>query len=135
MTAGVATGTSVTFGTSTFPMELKSVSVDGIEREALETTHMGSTNFREFIPGKLVNAGELTVTIFGDANTTPPISAAAETVTLTVGLVGSQTTGATLIGTAFVTAYNFSGDLESTWEQEVTIKWDGKTGPTWTDGS
>lgn len=135
MTQGVTTGTTITFGTSSFPAQLKSVSVDGIERETLEITHMGSTTYREFLPGKLINAGTIQLTIFGDASSTPPINAAAETVTLTFGLVGSQTTGANVAGTAFVTAYNLSGDLEDTWEQEVTVMWDGGTGPTWTAGS
>jgi hypothetical protein len=75
-------GTTVTFGTSSFTLSKTEVSTSGESRDAIETTHLGTTGYKTFIPADLVDGGEMTIRgqFLGDE--TPPISGAAETATI-----------------------------------------------------
>jgi len=76
-------GTTITFSTGFFA---EVISVDGpdLSREPIDTTHMTTTDGRmTYIPSDLIDGGTLSVEIAYVPATAPPISGAAETVTVT----------------------------------------------------
>lgn len=76
-------GTTITFA-SGFCAEITGIDHDGFERAAIDTSHMLTTNgWMTFTPGDLKNPGQLTVQMYFDEEEEPPLSDAAETVTVT----------------------------------------------------
>lgn len=76
-------GTTITFSSGFFA---EIISVDGpdLTREAIESTHMGTTSgLKTFIPSDLIDNGNLSVEMAYVPATAPPIASAAETVTVT----------------------------------------------------
>lgn len=131
MATDVGTGISLSFGTSSFSAEVLSASHNSISREAIDTTHHGSTSNREKIPSDLVDPGTIDFEIHFDPDSQPPVDGAAETLTVTFPTPAGGTSGATLEGTGFVTEWTFTGPLEDKMTASFTWTWDGKTGPTW----
>ena len=135
-------GVTLTFGTSGFTASLHSVTGTERTREPVEDSHLGLASGSEmtFVPNDLIDGGEFTFRYEWNQSfgTFPPITGAAETVTVTFPLRSGETTNATLAGTGFMTR-DKGADIElnsaSVMEGEGTIKWDGKTGPTYTAGS
>lgn len=115
VTPDVGTGTSIAFSTS-FLGRLTSVRWTGISREALETTTMATTGGRDFIPGDLYDPGELQCEIQFDTDATPPISSAAETITIT------WPDAETAIFSGFMTGFEISDVLEQVMTATATIK-------------
>ena len=79
-----STGVTVTFGTSAFSGHITSVDWSGRTRGTIESTHLGSTGTRTYIPQTLVEGGEITVEAFfnGTDAVGTLLGAAAETVTV-----------------------------------------------------
>ena len=128
----VGTGTTIVFGTSGFTAEVLSLDGADISREAIEVTHMGSTGYKEFNPSDLVDAGSIEMEIGFDPDDQPPISAAAETITITFPVPPGGITGATFTFTGFVSEWAWSSPLEENMTASITIKVDGKgTAPAW----
>lgn len=101
-------GHSITFQTSYFTGWLRVTNWNNISREAIETTHSGSTGGkRTYMPSDLEDPGELQCDIMWRVDTKPPIDSAAETITLTFPVSTGNTTGATWAASGFLT--NFSG--------------------------
>jgi hypothetical protein len=75
----------VTFGASTFAAQLIDVSADGRTRDALKSTHMGTTGTHTYIPADLVEGGEFSMTYYFNCTdlTGTLLAANAETVTIT----------------------------------------------------
>jgi hypothetical protein len=131
--------TTVTFGTSSFAPTVRSISIGEMTREAIEDSHLATGGQKTFIPSDLVDAGEFTMEIEWDqsAGVFPPVTAAAETVTITFPMKpGQSTTRGTLAGTAFLTSAGginvANGELMVA---SVTVKWDGKTEAVFTAGT
>ena len=131
-------GTSIVFGTSGWTGSIISISGTSQSREALEDTHLGITGERTFVPDDLISPGEFDIEFYWDqsAGTFPPITAVAETITISFKLKPSETVQATLAGSGFAT----ESEGPTTTNSELmtgtmTIQWDGKTGPTYTAGS
>ena len=74
-------GTTITFD-SGFLAEVLSLNWSGIERAPVPNHHFGTTGGKTFQPADTYDPGELVVEIQHDATETPPLSAAAETVTI-----------------------------------------------------
>jgi len=113
------TGATITFGTSSYTCKLLNVSHSGVERTAIQTSHHESDE-HTFIPGELVNYGQLDVEIEWVTGVAPPIDAAPEIITLT------SATGATLTGTGFLTGYDSEIPLEDRVTGSFVVKWSGK---------
>lgn len=136
MAIDVSTGTTITFGTSSWTGAVQSIDSLSFERQVKDRTHLGTTTFRAKAPGDLQDAGGLTVRFFFDPDDPPPITAAVETITLTFPIPVGKSAGATLAGTAFVSSYSFSvPEADEDMTAEMTIIWTGATGPTFTDSS
>jgi hypothetical protein len=131
--ADVGTGTTIAFGTSGFTAEVMSVAGNDITREDIEVTNMASTNYREFIPSKLVDAGSIEMEISFDPNSQPPIAGAAEVITITFPLPAGGATPATLVFSGYVNSWSWTSTMEEKMEGTITIKIDGNSSePAWT---
>ena len=62
----IGTGTAVTFATSGFTGHLLDVSWDGLERASIDTSHLGTVDYMTFIPGDLVDPGEISLELAFD---------------------------------------------------------------------
>ena len=132
MAVDKGTGTTVAFGTSSYSVNISSISISGEEVPVIDATHMGTTGYREKIFGDLVEPPEVTVEIHFDPDNEPPVSGAVETVTITFPLPAGQTTAANMAGTAKIVSWDNAVPLEDIMTGTYTIKFDGFTGPTWT---
>jgi hypothetical protein len=86
MATDIGTGTTITWGTSSFAAELLDLNWTGISRGAIPTSHMGTSGYHTKIPTDLIDGGEVEVDYHFDptaANLQPPIAAAPETITIT----------------------------------------------------
>lgn len=83
ITPDTGLGTTIAFSSS-FLARVQSMEISGIERAELESTTMASTaGGKTFLPGDLYDPGEMTVEMQFDTDAAPPITGAAETVTIT----------------------------------------------------
>lgn len=129
----VTTGATVVFGTSGFSAEILSIGLPGISRGSVDTTHMGTSDARTHQPVDLIEWGELELEFNFDPDDEPPMSGAAETVTITFPVPAGGSTGATIAGSGFMTAFSFTGALEDKMMATATVKWTGDL--TWTDAT
>lgn len=118
-------GASITFGTSGFTANIESISHDGLERESIPTTHLGTTTARTFIPGDLYDPGELTLDVQFNPDDWPPIDQAAETITVTFPLGSGASTPATWAASGFATGFNYGIQVESLMTGQLTCKFSG----------
>lgn len=117
----VGTGTTIGFSAGAYAAEVLNVSWSGISRPSIDTTHMGTVeanNFggRTFMPGDLVDPGELTVEYHFDPDLDPLIDGAV--VTITVTFPGTSTWAAS----GFCTAFEFTDPLEDKMVCSATFK-------------
>lgn len=131
---------TIAFATSSFTASYEMIGGTEQSREALEDSHVGlaAGSERTYIADDIFEGGGFESRFFWDQSATvfPPIAGAAETITITYPLKSGEATAATLVGTGFLTRSK-GPDLENSnlMRGEYTVKWDGKTGPTYTAGS
>lgn len=128
-------GVSITFS-SGFMAAITNVSHSGISRAALETTSSATTTYKTFIPADLIDYGSTQVDLEFNPNDTPPISGAAETITITFPVPSGSTNGATLAFSGFMTEFQFTvpaAQDEGIMTATATLKATGA--PTWVDAS
>lgn len=137
MGADVGTGTTIVFGTSGFSAEIVGVQLGGVSREAIDTSHMGTTptpagkmGSRTFMPGDLSDGGELQLEVHHDPDLVPPIGGAVETVTVTFPLPAGQATPASYAFSGFVTGYSAAVPLEDKMTGTLSVKVSGPITPT-----
>lgn len=123
LAANIGTGTTVAFGTSSYSTQILSVAMSGVSRPALNTSHLGTTavqsgdwNNATFLPGEIVDGGEVTLECHYNPDVVPPFDSAAETITITVN------GGATLVFSGFVTDADVNMGLDEVMTQSLTIK-------------
>ena len=127
-TADLGTGTILTFGGIT--MEITSLSMSGISRESIETTHLGSTPTKTFIPGDLYDPGSIECEF--QLDTTAPVStmdietimaASSSSWTIAVGSLATWTGS-----NAFATDFSWNLPLEELATGSFTLKISGDIG-------
>ena len=93
-------GVTIVFGTSGFTANYTRIGGTEMSRESIETTHLGTTNYKTFVPDDLIDGGEFSCEFYWDPamTTFPPIDAVAETITIT------YVSGETLSGSGFLTS-------------------------------
>lgn len=123
--ADVGTGTSISFGTSGFTAEVLGINHNGVERPAIETSHLGTTVAKTFMPGDLVDQGEISLDIAFNPNILPPIKAAAETIVITFPVPSGLSTGATYTFTGFCTGASSTILFEERMTATITVKISG----------
>lgn len=115
----IGTGLSINFGTSGFDANITSVSADGLTRESIDTTHLGTTTARTFMPSDLIDAGTLTLEIQFDPTDSVPVKQAAETITITFP------DGTTWAFSGFATSYSWTSGTEELQTGSLQIKISG----------
>ena len=86
----------------------------------IDSTHLGTTGARTFVPGGLYDPGTVEVTMKFDASTLMPITGAAETVTVDFpGLTNNWS------ASGFLTSFEVTGELEDHLEATASIKLSG----------
>lgn len=125
------TGTIV-LGTSALAFSFTKIGEWQATRGKLESSHLGTTGFKEYEPDDLAEPGEIEVEGWydGDAGV-DDISNAPETITVTYPKTDSDSTaGASLAGTGFLIMQNMpelvNGQLM---KAKFKVAFDGKTGP------
>ena len=117
----IGTGITITFSSS-FLAEILDVTPPGASRASIQTSHMGTTNAHTFTPADLVDWGELVVEMAFAPGTTPPITSAAEEITITFPDSGSST----WVFDGFLTGFTPKGPLEDRMTATATIKVTGE---------
>ncbi len=115
--AQVGTGISIAFSNGFFA-EILNVADQGMERVSIDATHMGSTEMA-FMPGLLINWGQLECEIAFDPDTTPPLTGAPEVVTIT------YPNGTTWARAGFMTGFQYQAPLEERMTATASIKFTG----------
>ena len=110
--------------------------------EDIDMSHLGTTVFKEYLPGDLVEPGEVEVELEFDINALAgnnmPVPGTADTLTVDYPIEpgSSNSTNATLSGTGYfksrTTPELAVGQLMTS---TVVFKFDGLTGPAFTDES
>lgn len=97
-------GNGCTIAIAGFTANVESISMPFGARDAIETSHLGTTGFRTFMPTDLVNPGEIQATFqYDGASGVPPVTATAATVTITVPAFPGNTNTNTYAVAAFIT--------------------------------
>ena len=127
--AQIGTGSTITFDSGFFA-EILNVEWSGISRAAVETSHFGSSGGAtfgdgDFVPGDVVNPGELSVEINWDPDTTPPIGEVAETLTLTFRQASGESAGTKWAASGFMTEFEGVCPYEDRMTATCTIKFSG----------
>jgi hypothetical protein len=86
-----------------------------------------------FQPSDLKNPGEVTVDLLFNPNTSPPITSAAETVTITYPVQPGGSTSATWACSGYLKKFKPKAPINDKMTAVATIKWTGT--PTITPGS
>lgn len=118
----IATGASVTFGTSGFTMYLDSISLAGASREAINVSHMGTTGSHIFQPSDLVDEGTITLNGHFNPDNEPPKDGAAEIVTITWPLTTGGSSAATWAASMFVVGHSFDAVNEEKATGSIELK-------------
>lgn len=122
MATNIGTGTTVTFGTTGFSFDLLNVDHDGIAREAINTSHMGTVGSHTFMPVDLVDPGELQIEGAFIGNLDPPIDQPAEVITIDWAGAGA---GHRWSASGFMTNFSITGPLEEKMTFSATLKLSG----------
>ena len=126
MAVDTPTGATLTFTGLTYT--ITSMSQDGIERAAADTTHLSTaaSSGKTFIPSAVYDPGEITAETNYDETITLPITGAVSTATI------SFPNGASFQASAFLTSSSIStNDVDSLMTLSVTLKATGS----WTQNS
>lgn len=116
MSARIGTGTTIAFGTSTFTADIVSAQLDE-SRPSVPASHLGSTS-AEFLPGDLIERS-LTLTIHRKDGENPPLSADAETITLT------SPEGETWVGSGFLTSVSSTFEIDGIQAANIGVQLTG----------
>lgn len=98
-----AVGATIAFASTGFSYNLIDLVAPSRAREALETTHLGTTVAKTFKPGKLHTVGVYEATFDHKPGALDMLTKGKERVTITYPLEEGQTTPATIAFDAFVT--------------------------------
>ena len=125
-TPAVGTGTTLAIGGITLTVDRLSIGASGISRESIETTHLGTSEARTFIPSDLYDPGSLEVAFQLDS-TTPLTTMAVETILTTASNTFTVTMneGGQWDGNAFVTDFSWDIPLEELATGTFTLKCTG----------
>lgn len=131
MAIKVGEGTTLAFGTSSVSLALTSVGLTGMSRGAVDTSHLGSTVWKTFIPEALTDPGGLDCEGLLDGALTAPVGTAFTTASETITVTFADGTGFSFSG--FMDGFSTSTGMgaANTWSGTVkatgAITWDTTT--------
>lgn len=118
-------GATLTLAVSGWTGNITGMRRSGMTRPSIKTTHLGTVGADTFIPADNHDEGSLELDIQYDPNVPPPLTAAAETVTLTYPIPTGQSNGATDVGSAFITDEDRTIAIGELMQGTFTLKWAG----------
>lgn len=127
-------GGSIAFGTSNISASWTRISQWEKTLGKLESSHLGTTGEKTFLPDDLEDAGEMEVDLWFEATAALPSMGVSETITVTFPKENtSHNTAATLAGTGFISGVGTPEMVLGTLKkQNIKFVWTGVTGPTFT---
>lgn len=131
-------GATIALATDSLSLRVMSISPVRRKIKTIRTTHLATTGEETYAPGELLDYDEITVVYQNSPGVAQPTNAA-QTITITGPTAAGATTPESITGTGFVTQDDpipgFSVDNEGLQMKQMTIKFDGLTGPTRTVSS
>jgi hypothetical protein len=132
-------GATVTFATTSWSGKLVGIPTNlQLTRPRVDTTHLGTSTNRSYMPGDVNELGEITLDVLFEGTVgLPAIGTAAETITITFPLPGGgAATAPNIAGTGFITGVQYPPLQTGTVQQgQITFTYNGGTGPTYTAAS
>lgn len=137
------TGNGATFTlttqTAVASLKVQKISIGELSLDMLDVSHLGTSTIQERVASDLQKPGDIVLdVIWSGYATAVTISGAVDTATVTFPVVGTQTTttGATYVGSGYITKIKLP-ELANGVVQvgQLTFSPDGDTGPTYTRGS
>lgn len=136
MAARTGTGATLTLGTSTYTVEILSISQGDESMAVINTSHMGTTGSHTKIVGDLIDHGSVDFEAHLDPNLLDAMKTAmgvSQTCTITFNTEGAETVGAKAVGSGALTSHNYTIPLEDKMTVGYTLTWLGAV--TYTDAS
>ena len=133
--AAVDTGHGATVTLATTGLSLNWTSIDLGEETIndVEQTHLGTTGYREYRPGDLKEPGEVVIPFQWDSEAAQIAVGTVESLTFTFPTATGQSTAATYAGTGYIKRVKRPNlQTDTIQDGELTVKFDGITGPTYT---
>ncbi len=124
--ADVGTGATFVFGTVAIALDITSIETSSFERESIDVTTLANTGGRTFIAGDLYDPGEVSLEglldpDLGDAIVTK-MTAAKETVTITLPIPAGGAAGATWAASGFLMSFEYSVGVDEEMTFAATVK-------------
>lgn len=112
-------GTGITIsGGGGFAAEILNIEDAQMQRARIPASHMGSANM-DYLPGQLVDWGQLDIEIAFDPKSIPPLGLATEVWTIT------YPDGSTWARSGFAENFRYTGPLEERMTGTLTVKFTG----------
>lgn len=125
----IGTGATLTSSSASWAAQITNISHGGMDREAVDVSHLTSTEYREFLIGKLTDPGELSVDFIMDVAQKPPLLGTKELWTVVLPIMASSATtvltGAKVSGNGALTSFNYDVPLEDKITGSCSIKFLG----------
>lgn len=115
----VLTGATLGFASGYFA-RVNSVNWNGVSRPSVPTSHLATATMATFIPGRIVDPGEVEVELHFNPDTTPPWAGAAENFTIT--FVGGAAGSGTWVASGFMTNFAWRGGTDELMIATATLK-------------
>ncbi len=120
------TGATISFGSSSFTSDLISLTLPEFTREAIDTTHLGTTAAKTAKPAKLRAVGDISCEFDHDPAAIDLTGRDPEQITISYPLLTGQVTPARLVFNGFVTSQGGEEmKVDSRMSTKVTIKVNG----------
>lgn len=122
-TAKTGLGTTIVFGTSAFAAKIIDIGqVASVSRSTLDASNMASTSWMDKLLQELADPGELQFEIEYDGDVDPPVTGAAETVTIDIR---GQGTGYKITGSGAMTGFTPGVPHQDKMTAQITVSWLG----------
>lgn len=125
----IGTGATLTTSGTSWSARITEMNWSGISREHVETTHLGSSEARTFLPGDLYDPGELSLSIqYEPGNEPQGLTSATQqewSLVFALNTAQGQATAASLTALGSVSDFSFGVPLEDVITGDVTMKFSG----------
>ena len=124
---------TATFATLAAVSNITGIDAGESTLEDLDTSTLETVGSMTFKPTDLADEGEVTIPFLFNAESALPVKGTIDTLTITYPQAPGQTAPATEAGTGYIKRVRKVNLQNNTLQAaEITFKWDGETGPTFT---
>lgn len=131
--ADTGNGATLTLATTGAVGNIRNIGEVAEELGKLETSHLGTTGFKTYMPDDLTDPGEFEIEVEVDTEVAKPACGVVETATITYPLRTGEATAANHAGTGFIRRVTLTPLANSTIQiMKLLFAFDGETGPAFT---